>query len=30
LSEFNSVDHVIKKASSRTFGSITSFLGHFM
>jgi hypothetical protein len=26
LLEFNSIDHVIKKASSRTFGSITQFL----
>jgi hypothetical protein len=30
LSEFNSVDHVIKRAASRSFGSITHFLGHFM
>jgi hypothetical protein len=26
LSEFNSVDHVLKRAASRTFRSITQFL----
>jgi hypothetical protein len=30
LSEFNSVDHVIKKAASRTWGPLPGFLGHFM
>jgi hypothetical protein len=30
LSEFNSVDHVIKRAASRTWGPLPSFLGHFM
>jgi hypothetical protein len=30
LSEFDSVDHVIRRAASRTWGSITHFLGHFM
>jgi hypothetical protein len=29
LSEFNSVDHVIKRAASRTFGSITQFFREF-
>jgi hypothetical protein len=30
LSEFNSVDYVIKRAASRTWGSITQFFRHFM
>jgi hypothetical protein len=30
LSEFDSVDHVIGRAASRTWGSITEFLGHSM
>jgi hypothetical protein len=30
LSEFDSVDHVIKRAASRTWRSITIFLGHSM
>jgi hypothetical protein len=30
LSEFNSVDHVLKRVASRTFGSITQFFRHFM
>jgi hypothetical protein len=29
LSEFNSVDHVLKRAASRTFGSITQFFRAF-
>jgi hypothetical protein len=31
LSEFDSVDHVIRRAASRTWGSITDFfIGHSM
>jgi hypothetical protein len=31
LSEFDSVDHVIRRAGSRTWGSITDFfIGHSM
>ena len=31
LSEFNSVDHVIRRAAERTWGSITNFfIGHSM
>jgi hypothetical protein len=30
LSKFDSVDHVIRRAVSRTWGSITDFLEHSM
>jgi hypothetical protein len=30
LSEFDSVDHVIRRAASRTWGPLPSFLGNFM
>jgi hypothetical protein len=30
LPEFNYVDHVLKRAASRTFRSITQFFKHFM